>query len=162
MKVDRPLLPQGYGVEDAGDLLAWEVIVDRLVSARNYWLSTTWPEGQPHAIPRWGVWLDDAFWYDGSPETRHVKNLTENPACVLHLESGDEVTIVEGRSAASEPVVGELGERLSVAYSRKYGPTYEPGPDAWSDEIAGGLRVLRPAKVIAWTDYPKGLTRFTF
>lgn len=162
MKVDRPVMPDGYGVESAGDFLKWEEITDRLAGARNYWLSTSRPGGQPHVVPRWGVWLDDAFWYDGSPETRHVKNLAANPLCVLHLESGDEVTIVEGRSVASVPVGGELGERLSAEYGRKYAPTYEPGPDAWSDEIAGGLRVLRPAKVIAWTDYPKGLTRFTF
>lgn len=162
MRIDRPSLPDGYGVEDAGPYLSWEEVSGRLVAARNFWLATTWPNGRPHVMPRWGVWLDDAFWYDGSPETRHARNLADNPGCALHLESGDEVTIVEGVSVPSDPVSGELGERLSDEFRRKYAPTYEPGPDSWSDEIAGGLRVLTPDKVIAWTDYPKGLTRFTF
>ena len=162
MRVDRPSLPDGYGVEDAGPFLAWGEIRRRLETARNYWLSTTWADGRPHVVPRWGVWLDDVFWYDGSPATRHVKNLTHNPACALHLESGDEVTNVEGASAPADPVEGELAQRLSEEYQRKYAPTYSPGPDSWSDDIAGGLRTLTPNKVIAWSDYPKGLTRFTF
>jgi hypothetical protein len=162
MRVDRPELPEGYGVEDAGPFLSWHEVTGRLADARNYWLATTWPDGRPHVMPRWGAWLDDALRYDGSPETRHVKNLTANQACVLHLESGDEVTIVEGVSTPSDPVVGELGERLSSEIRRKYAPTYSPDPDAWSDETAGGLRILTPTKVIAWSEFPKGLTRFTF
>lgn len=162
MRVDRPALPDGYGVEDAGPFLSWEEIGNRLSGARNYWLSTTWPDGRPHVIPRWGVWIDELFWYDGSPETRHAKNLSHNPACALHLESGDEVTIVNGVSTPSDPVSGGLGESLSEEFGRKYAPTYSPRPDSWSDEIAGGLRILTPKKVIAWSDYPKGLTRFTF
>lgn len=162
MRIDRPELPDGYGVEDAGPFIPWEEIVVRLRDARNYWLSTTRTDGRPHAVPRWGVWLDHAFWYDGSPETRHVRNLATNPACVLHLESGEEVTIVEGVSVASEPVIGDLGGRLSSEYRRKYAPSYAPEPGSWSDDQAGGLRVLSPKKVIAWIDYPRGLTRFTF
>lgn len=162
MRVDRPELPDGYGLEDAGPFLSWDEVVGRLAASRNYWLSTTRPDGRPHIVPRWGVWLEGAFWYDGSPKTRHARNLSDNSACVLHLESGDEVTIVEGTSSPSAPVVGDLGLHLSEEYGRKYAPTYSPGPDAWSDEIAGGLRVLTPSKVIAWADYPKGLTRFTF
>ncbi|MEA1903827.1 MAG: pyridoxamine 5'-phosphate oxidase family protein [Actinomycetota bacterium] len=162
MRIDRPELPEGYGVEDAGPYISWDDVVGRLAAARNYWLSTTWPDGRPHVVPRWGAWLDNAFWYDGSPETRHMRNLTVNSACALHLESGDEVTIVDGTSIASEPVTGDLGERLSEEFGLKYAPAYAPGPDSWSDGIAGGLRILTPKKVIAWSDYPKGLTRFRF
>lgn len=155
-------MPEGYGQEDARIYLAWPEVESQLVEARNYWLSTTYPDGRPHAIPRWGVWLDDAFWYDGSPQTRHARNLATNPSCVLHLESGAIVTIVEGESVVPPPVFGELGARLSVEYARKYGPEYTPEPDAWSDRESGGLHVLKPAKVIAWTSFPTDLTRFTF
>ena len=159
---DRPQMPRGYGVEQAEAYVEWDQVESKLVESRNYWLATTRPDGGPHVIPRWGVWLDGLFWYDGSPETLHVRNLAEDPRCVLHLEDGMDVTIVEGRSIQSEPIRAKLGERLAAEYARKYEPEYTPGPDAWSDEIAGGMRKLIPEKVLAWTEFPKDLTRFTF
>ena len=159
---DRPEMPAGYGVEQATAYVDWADVVARLTESANYWVATTRPDGRPHVVPRWGVWLDDAFWYDGSPETIHVQNLERNPACTLHLESGSEVTIVEGRSLRSDPIVGELGERLAAEYARKYGAEYTPGPDSWSDDIAGGMRTIAPERVLAWTDFPNDLTRFTF
>lgn len=155
-------MPAGYGVEQAEAWVAWDVIEEALRDSLHYWLSTTRPDGRPHVVPRWGVWLDGVFFYDGSPETLHVRNLTKNPNCVLHLEDGWKATIVEGQSLASDPIDVELGERLVAEYARKYGPDYTPTPDAWSDEIAGGMRKIEPEKVIAWTEFPKDLTRYTF
>lgn len=155
-------MPEGYGQETATRYLDWDQVEARLVESAHYWLASTHPDGRPHSVPRWGVWLDTAFWYDGSPTTRHYRNLEANPHCVLHLESGSEVTIVEGTSNVPPPVGGELGERLSAEFIRKYGPEYTPQPDAWSDQVSGGLRVLRPKKVIAWTAFPTDLTRFRF
>jgi hypothetical protein len=159
---DRPQMPEGYGVDQATHFVSWESVVDRLTESKNYWLATTRPDGRPHVVPRWGVWLDEMFWYDGSPETIHVRNLEHNPAVVLHLESGSTATIVEGHSVRPQPIVGHLGERLATEYGRKYGPEYTPAPDAWSDEIAGGMRTIAPQRVLAWTEFPKDLTRYTF
>lgn len=159
---DRPEMPPGYGVDQADRFVGWEVIEDRLVESLHYWLATTRRDGRPHVVPRWGVWLDGCLWYDGSPETVHVRNLRDNPECVLHLEDGARATIVEGRSVASEPITGELGERLAAEYARKYGPEYTPSADAWSDEIAGGVRRIEPVKVMAWTEFPRDLTRYRF
>lgn len=159
---DRPRMPAGYGVDKATRFIEWEQVVALLTNSPNYWLATTRPDGRPHVVPRWGVWLDDRFWYDGSPATVHVRNLEANPGCVLNLESGSEVTIVEGRSLRADPIEGDLGSRLAVEYGRKYGPEYTPSPDQWSDEIAGGMRIIVPNKVMAWTDFPNDLTRFTF
>lgn len=155
-------MPAGYGVEQADAYVDWEEIETQLRDSRHYWLSTTRPDGRPHVVPRWGVWLDGAFWYDGSPETVHVRNLVENLWCVLHLEDGAKATIVEGRSLRSAPVTGDFGERLSDEFARKYGPEYTPPPDAWSDEIAGGMRTIGPLRVMAWTEFPKDLTRYRF
>jgi hypothetical protein len=114
-------------------------------------------------VPRWGVWLHERFWYDGSPLTRHARNLADNPACALHLESGTTVTIVEGTSAPSTPIVGEMGERLAAEYARKYETLgYAPAADAWSGEHAGGMRVLTPEKAIAWSRFPTDMTRYVF
>lgn len=159
---DRPQMPEGYGVDKATHYVDWGDMEERLTESRHYWLATTRPDGRPHVVPRWGVWLDSKFWYDGSPETVHARNLEVSGHCVLHLEDGKVVTIVEGRSDVSAPITGELGERLSVEYARKYGPDYTPGPDAWSDEHAGGMRVLIPLRAIGWSEFPNDLTRYTF
>jgi hypothetical protein len=159
----RPEMPDGYGVVDTGPMLAWEQVESRLVDSVNYWLSTTRPDGRPHVVPRWGVWLDEKFFYDGSPMTRHARNLTVNPNCALHLEDGTAVTIVEGIATVPGPVTGDLGARLSDEYKRKYAAIgYAPEPDAWSDEGAGGLHVLSPTSAIAWSLFPTDLTRYEF
>jgi hypothetical protein len=159
----RPAVPEGYGVKEDGPYLPWADVEDWLVASTESWLATTRPDGRPHVVPRWGVWLDSHFWYDGSPETRHARNIAHNPACALHLESGTTVTIVEGLTKQSEPIVGELGERLSTEYTRKYGRLgYTPQPDAWSGDHAGGMCVLTPEKAIAWSKFPDDMTRYAF
>ena len=97
---ERPTLPAGYGLPASTEgLLSWSDVEPRLVASLHYWLATVRPDGTPHSVPRWGVWLDGRFYYDGSPETRHARNLAHNPACTLTLESGTEVVIIEGTSA---------------------------------------------------------------
>jgi len=155
-------MPAGYGADQADVLLTWEDVESRLIESLHYWVATTRPDGRPHVVPRWGVWLQERLWYDGSPDTVHARNLGPNPECVIHLESGSEVVIVEGTSTASEPLSGPLSERVSGEFARKYAPDYTPSPDSWSGETAGGMRVVTPRRVLAWFDFPRDLTRFSF
>ena len=144
-------------------VLDWSAVEDLLRGSLHYWMATTRPSGAPHVVPRWGVWLDGRFWYDGSPDTVHVKNLTANPACVLHLEDGRRAVIVEGRSQQAAAPGKALGGRLSGAMSAKYREHgYAPGPDSWEGPDSGGLRVFIPVKVMAWFDFPTDATRFRF
>lgn len=158
----RPSIPDGYGLPSTAEgLLSWESVEQRLRASRHYWLSTVRPDGTPHSAPRWGVWLDGRFYYDGAPTTRHVRNLDHNPACTLTLESGTEVVIVEGVSAATSADPAGLGARLATAFE-KYHPDYQPGPDSWLGEQGGGLRVIQPKRALAWFSFPQDCTRFTF
>ena len=161
---DRPQVPDGYGVPDGdGGVLEWSTVENRLSAAVHYWMATTRPDGRPHVVPRWGVWMDGRFWYDGAPDTIHVRNLNANPACVLHLEDGRRAVIVEGRSEAADPPGAELGDRLATAFATKYAELgYSPGPDSWEGEDAGGLRVFVPTKALAWFSFPMDVTRFRF
>lgn len=161
---DRPEVPDGYGVPGTDDgVLEWEAVEDRLTSSLHFWMATTRPDGRPHVVPRWGVWMGGRFWYDGAVDTVHVKNLNENPECVLHLEDGRQAVIAEGRSEAAAPPGSEFGSRLAVEISAKYGKLgYSPEPDAWQGPNAGGLRVFTPVKVLAWFEFPTDVTRFRF
>lgn len=86
--VTGPRCPRATGYRTTDRLLDWADVEARLVAAPQYWLATTRPDGRPHVVPRWGVWVDGRFWYDGAPTTVHVRNLARNPTCSLHLEDG--------------------------------------------------------------------------
>lgn len=95
-KRSRPSIPD-YGIPESEEgMLPWSHVVERLPGLRNYWVSTTRPDGRPHATPVWGAWVEDTLYFGGGPDTRRSRNLDANPNLVIHLESGDDVVIVEG------------------------------------------------------------------
>ncbi len=157
-------MPDGYGVPDGTDgLLPWEVVDERLRESRVYWMATTRPDGRPHVVPRWGVWLDGRLYYDGAPTTVHARNLRTNPHCALHLEDGTRAAVLEGTAAPATPPGPGLGGRISAEMSRKYGVDgYSPPPDSWDGEAAGGLCVFTPVKGLAWHSFPADVTRYRF
>ncbi|MCC6174607.1 MAG: pyridoxamine 5'-phosphate oxidase family protein [Chloroflexi bacterium] len=158
----RPLMPDGYGVPENDDtLMPWSWAVERLERERNYWFCTTRPDGRPHAMPAWAVWVDDALYFDGSPETRRGRNLAANPAIVVHLESGDEVVVLEGDVQEAGRPDRALAERLVAAFVTKYGQShnYHPSPDQWDE---GGLWVLHPSVAFGWDAFPGTVTRWRF
>jgi hypothetical protein len=160
---DRPVFPAGYGLPTTSEgLLPWAEVETRLVASVSYWLATVRPDGRPHVVPRWGVWLEGRFWYDGSPSTLHARNLEANPACSLHLESGTEAVIVEGESRATSAPAQGLGARLAAGFAKYHDLGYSPAADSWAAEDGGGLRVLTPSRALAWFSFPTDATRFHF
>jgi nitroimidazol reductase NimA-like FMN-containing flavoprotein (pyridoxamine 5'-phosphate oxidase superfamily) len=152
-------MPKGYGVpENNKGLLPWSHIQERMSQARNYWISTTRPDSRPHATPVWGCWLDDVLYIEGGPDTRRGRNLAANPAVAVHLESGDEVVILEGEAQTIPHPDATLVPRLVEGFSRKYAG-YKPNPEMWE---GAGLYAIRPRVVIAWTQFPKDATRWKF
>lgn len=159
----RPTFPEGYGIPETSDgLLTWDQVERRLRDSLHYWISSVRPDGRPHSVPRWGVWVDGRFWYDGAPTTRHTRNVEQNPAVTLTLESGIEVVIVEGESHATRAEPGDLGARLARAFGKYASAGYAPGPDSWARGDGGGLRVITPRKAMAWFSFPTDCTRFSF
>ena len=155
----RPHFPEGYLANPKG-FVAWERVEACLTESRNYWLCSVRPDGRPHVIPKWGVWVEETFYFDGSTETRHAKNIARNPRVAVHLESGDDVVILEGICKAVSRPSRELGEELAKAYVAKYASLgYAPQPDQWD---GGGLFQVTPTMVLAWTQFTEDPTRFTF
>jgi len=148
----RPRFPSSYGISaDAEGLLEWAWADERLAASRNYWIASTRSDGSPHAAPVWGLWIDGAVVFSTSPESRKGRNLVRDPRVAVHLESGDEVVLLEGEVERIE-----LDERYAEAYERKYGFRPEPGPGLW-------FKVC-PRRAYAWSeaDYPGTATRFDF
>ncbi len=154
----RPRLPEEYGVPCTEDgMVAWDWVVERLGRARNYWVCTASPNGRPHAVPVWAAWLDGTLYFDGHPQTRWGRNLQSNPAISVHLESGDEVVILEGGVEDIAQLDRDRADRLAQLFAGKY--EQAPNPDDW---VARGLFALRPRLVLAWSEFPKTLTKWRF
>lgn len=154
----RPHMP-GYGIQEANagaGLFEWSHVEQRMAASRNYWISTTRPDGRPHVTPVWGLWLEGAFYFSAGRQSRKARNLAANPAIAVHLESGDDVVIIEG---AVEQVADQaLLERYADAYNAKY--AFRPDPD----DPDGLAFAVRPRVAFAWLerDFPNTATRWIF
>jgi hypothetical protein len=150
---ERPRFASGYGTptDDEG-LLPWAWASERLAAAHNYWLATTRPDGRPHAQPIWALWYDPELWFSTDPKSVKGRNLAGRPDAVVHLESGDETVILEGRATRA----ADLHPAFVEDYERKYGWRVDPlGEDT-------AYYSFRPATVLAWreADFPQSVTRF--
>lgn len=153
----RLQMPAGYQVA-AGEvaLLPWSHVVERLERAQNYWLATTRPDGSHHVTPVWGVWVDDALYFDGIPTALWARNMAVNPAIAVHLESGTDVVVVEGLGEDVASITDQaLASRIVQCWNDKYGRL---APDPAGD----GLFRLRPRTARAWTQFPDDATRWRF
>ena len=154
---ERPGFPRGYGISQyQAGLMSWPDIEEKLKQSRNYWVSSTRVDGRPHAAPVWGLWLDGALLFSSDPTSIKARNLYSKPDVVIHLESGDDVVILEGTIDTfneSDPVFGSFVK----AYDAKYGIRIEPNPDF-------AYFRLQPATAMAWleSDYPNTAPRWHF
>lgn len=152
-RASRPRM-EGYGVPQSSEgMLPWSFARERLERARNYWVCTVRPDGRPHAAPVWGVWAENALYFETALTSQKARNLAANPAIVVHLESGDEVVIVEGTAEQAGSLPAERSQQISDAYAAKYG--YRP-------ESAADLYVVRPRVVYGWHRFPADVTRWRF
>ncbi len=123
----RPRIER-YGIpKDIEGLLPWSWAEERLRNSLNYWVATTRPDRRPHAAPVWGAWIEGAFYFEGGSHTRRGRNIAANPAVVIHIESGDDIVIVEGTAEEMARPDAQLVERLIGAFAQKYGPKYGSG-----------------------------------
>jgi Pyridoxamine 5'-phosphate oxidase len=158
----RPYIPD-YGVLDAQSdrgLLPWDWATARLASARNYWIATVRPDGQPHMMPVWGVWLDGTFYFSTGGRSRKARNLAVDPRCVVCPEHADEAVILEG---VAEQVT-DLGllRHVAAVFSDKYQWPLEPTAEGVRDQHgnAGPVFAVHPGVVFAWSEFPQNATRW--
>ncbi len=116
-KVSRPLM-MGYGLpEGKKGLLPWKWAEQRLKQSHNYWITTVKPDGAPHTMVVWGLWLEGAFLFSTGRQSRKARNLAENQNCVICPEHAHEAVIVEGTAG---PADVSLRREFLKKYQRKY------------------------------------------
>lgn len=160
-EISRPYMP-GYGIggpAEGSGLLPWSWAAERLTSARNYWVSSVWPDGRPHATPVWGMWDDTVLWFTCAVGSRKAVNLLAEPRCVVTTEDANDPVIIEGtaRIATDDRTI----RRVLDLMNEKYHTDIEIG---FLDPARNATIAVRPTKVIGMRhgDFTGSPTRWTF
>ena len=95
-KATRPQM-SGYGLpKTKKGLLPWKWAENRLKKSRQYWIATTRPDGRPHVMVVWALWLDGGLYFSTGKATRKARNLAKNPYCTMCTDNAAEAVILEG------------------------------------------------------------------
>lgn len=152
----------GYGLlpADRGSgLIAWAEAERRLDVAHDYWLATVRPDGAPHVMPVWGLWLDGRVWFSSGLRSRKARNLAADPRCTISTDDARDPVVVEG---VAERRIDDAGIATFVdAVNAKYGAAMTTG---FQDPAVNGTFAVRPLRVFALTgdDFVGSPTRWTF
>jgi PPOX class probable F420-dependent enzyme len=160
-RADRPSMP-GYGVvpaDEGSGLLSWTEAERRLTVAHDYWCATVCPDGRPHVMPVWGVWLDRRLWFSSGLRSRKARNLAADPRCTVTTDDARDPVVVEGR--AERRADAAAIEAFVAAVNAKYdaGMTTE-----FQDPTVNGTFAVRPVRAfgLSGDDFVGSPTRWTF
>ena len=127
--------------------IPWSKIDHFLRAFRSIWLSTTRPNGHPHAVPVWYIWDGRNVYFISERRLQKSKNLAYQPWIVVHAGDGDDVIILEG----PVEIVIEHAElqRVDADYRAKY---VDPGSGAQATifEPESDLYRVNIKRIIAW------------
>ena len=159
-KSSRPHMP-GYGLpKGSKGLLPWSWAEQRLKKSHNYWITTVKPDGSPHTMVVWGLWLHGQFLFSTGSESRKARNLAKNPNCVVCTERADEAVVVEGVAQ-----IVELPARRQLL--ARYGKKYKWDMTSMADDILSmkePVFAVRPRVVFGLSekDFQSKSTRWKF
>lgn len=109
----------GYGLPSGTKgLLPWKWAEERLKKSHNYWITTVKPDGAPHTMVVWALWMDGEMLFSTGRQSRKARNLEKNPRCVMATERAEQAVIVEGIAEETRDV--ELRRKFLKVYERKY------------------------------------------
>ncbi len=158
---DRPFMP-GYGVLPATEgsgLIPWAEAERRLTASHDYWCATVRPDGRPHVMPVWGVWLRERLWFSSGLQSRKARDLAEEPRCTLTTDDAQNPVVVDGIAhQVTDP--GGIAAFLDAMNTK-----YRAGMTAdFLDPRVNGTFTVRPERVVALThdDFTGSPTRWTF
>ena len=127
--------------------IPWSKIDNWLHAFRSIWVSTTRPNGRPHAVPVWYAWDGRNLYFISARNLQKSKNLAGQPWVVVHAGDGDDVIILEGKA---EIVTDRAeAERVDALYRTKY---VDPGSGAQATifEPEVDLYRVNVKHVMAW------------
>lgn len=152
----------GYGIlpaDEGSGLISWAEAERRLTASHDYWVASTRPDGAPHVMPVWGVWLDGRVWFSSALTSRKARNLEAEPRCTVTTDDARDPVVVDG-------VVERLTDGASIAaFVAAVNEKYAAGMTTdFQDPAVNGTFAVRPGRVIALSgaDFPGSPTRWRF
>ncbi len=138
----------------------WAEVADRLGAARNYWLGTCDPDGAPHAVPVWGALVTDDLYLYSARATVKARHMAANPEVVVHLESAEDVVIVNG--AVEDVGLPQAHADVLAALEAKYTAPEDVGYLPSTDASFDVMWRLRPHRAMLWRldDYEASQARW--
>jgi PPOX class probable F420-dependent enzyme len=127
--------------------IPWSKIDHFLRAFRSIWLSTTRPDGRPHAVPVWYIWDGRNVYFISERRLQKSKNLARQPWIIVHAGDGDDVIILEGQVE----IVTDRAEleKVDATYRAKY---VDPGSGAQATIFEPNVDLYRVnvKRVITW------------
>ena len=113
-------------------------------------------------MPTWGVWVGDAFYWEGGLRTRRARNVALRDDVVVSVGDDEAAVVVESHAErVTDPDVA-LEAALVAAFGKYAEPfDYKVDPANWR---TGGLWRAEPMTAFGWTahGYPGDATRGRF
>ncbi|AUS77092.1 pyridoxamine 5'-phosphate oxidase [Actinoalloteichus sp. AHMU CJ021] len=119
--------------DDRAPLTPWVEAERWLTAASTVWLATVRPDGRPHAVPVFALWVDGALFVTLRPTSRKGRNLAANPQVSVIVSSEELELVLEGRAERVREV-GAL-RRLTGVLAERFG---------WRLAVAGDGVVVDP------------------
>jgi general stress protein 26 len=106
----------------------------RLQTEQNLWLATVRPDGSPHLVPIWFVWVMGKIYLCTGADSVKVRNLLQNPHVSIALEDGNQPIVIEGLAqpigAAPKPVIEAFKKKFdwNISTDGEYNQVIEIEP----------------------------------
>lgn len=121
-----------------------------LDAGRTIRLATASPDGVPHVVPLWFVWLDGVAYLNSTRGNLTLRNLERNPVATGSVDDGEAYEELRGvllsgtmEEAGDDPRIEEVAGR----WSRKYLGGNPVPYGRWRNRV--WLR-LRPDRITSW------------
>jgi hypothetical protein len=102
----------------------------------SHWLATVRPDGRPHVMPVWTVWVDGAFSFVAGATSHQRRNLAHKAHCVITVASSGLDLIVEGE--ATQVSDDTRLQRIAEAYAiQGWHPVVQNGAFSADDAVPG-------------------------
>lgn len=111
-------------------------------------LSTTRPDGRPHAVPTWFLWADGRLYFITARTTQKSRNLARQQWVVAHFGDGDDVLFAEGLAH----IVSDGAEQQAVdaGYRAKYVDPVSGARASIFDNPADDLYRVEVMRIVTW------------
>jgi nitroimidazol reductase NimA-like FMN-containing flavoprotein (pyridoxamine 5'-phosphate oxidase superfamily) len=114
------------------------------------------PDGAPHVVPLWFVWLEDAVYVFGRRDSRVWRNLERDPRVALQFDRGLAWTehagvVVTGEAELLPPEDPGAKRALSAWFEKYRGELAGFGFAAYMEQIGEPVMIrVRPDRLATW------------